>query len=201
MSRLHVGCGTVYLNNFVNIDIPSEHCYLAAERPDLIERYNTDVTNYYGRHVDKDFKKLRAGPKEVETVCDRYGSFLNLPARESSASEILSCQVFEHLSINEAQIALKECWRVLEYGGDLVIDIPDTEESICLYGETKDEFYIRHIVGPKQRGGWGFHIMAYNRPDLINLLEANGFRYINEAHHIVHSYPAFCLVFEKISKP
>lgn len=198
--NLHVGCGTVYLSDWVNIDIPSEDCYLASERPDLVERYITTVTNYYGRHVDKDFKKLRAGPQKTETVCDRYGNFLNLPARENSVKHILSCQVFEHLSINEALIALKECWRCLEYGGMLTIDIPDTEESIRLYGQTQDEFYIRHIVGPKQRGGWGFHVMAYSKEDLINLLEANGFKFICTKNDIIHSYPAICLMFQKVIK-
>lgn len=198
--KLHVGCGTVYLTDYINIDIPSEHCYLTPERPDLIERYETDIHNYYGRHIDQDFKKLRAGPKETHTVCDRYGNFFNLPTRSSSVSEILSCQVFEHLSISEAALALKECWRCLEDGGELVIDIPDIEESLRLYGETQDEFYIRHIVGPKQRGGWGFHAMAYSREDLINLLEMNGFKFVNEANFIKHSYPAFCLVFEKTVK-
>jgi hypothetical protein len=88
----------------------------------------------------------------------------------------------------------------LEYGGNLIIDIPDLEESVRLFGKTQDEFYIRHIVGPKSKGSWGFHQMAYTKEELINLVTAHGFRSVNNTFEIKHSYPAFCLSFEKISK-
>lgn len=199
LDALHIGCGTVYLKGWVNIDIPSDNCFLAPERPDLVAKLETTAGHYYARHQNETFEKFRAGPRNNETVCDRYGSFTNIPARSDSAIKIASVQVFEHLSIEEAQKALKECWRVLKYGGRLLIDIPDTEESIRLYGRTQDEFYIRHISGPKQRGAWGFHVMAYSREELINLAESFGFRFVEEDPNI-HSYPAIALVFKKITK-
>jgi hypothetical protein len=42
--KLHVGCGTVYLEGYVNLDLPVEgYSFLAAERPDLLERNRTTL--------------------------------------------------------------------------------------------------------------------------------------------------------------
>lgn len=195
-SKLHIGNGTIYLKDYINVDIPSDNCFLANERPDLIEKYITSEDNYYGRHSDKSTEKFKAGPKIVESVCDRYGSFQNIPARNNSISKIISRQVFEHQSITEAIAALKECHRVLVSKGELVIDVPDTELSIRMYGQTQDPFYIRHIIGPISKGSWGHHILAYSEPELINLCESNGYIFQNKLENI-HIYPAICLSFIK----
>jgi hypothetical protein len=192
--NIHIGCGTVYLENFINVDLPSPNCFLAHERPDLLEKFTTTEDEYYAKHANNSIDKFKAGPKVVETVCDRYGTFQNIPARDNSVKKILSRQVFEHQSVKEALLALEECRRVLLPGGRLTIDVPDTEASIRMYGQTQDPFYIRHIVGPISKGSWGHHIMSYSEPELVNLCESNGFIFLTQEENI-HSYPAICLTF------
>lgn len=192
--KLHVGCGSVLLRDFVNVDLPLPHVFLAKERPDLVERFITTEENYYGRHQDKTPETLRSGPVTKETVCDVYGSFTFLPVRSGTVSEILSIQVFEHLDRVEAEEALDECRRALMTSGILRLDIPDPDETIRRYGETRDEFYIRHLFGPR-RNIHGFHT-HYTRHMLQSLVEEHGFHTLMEERHD-HFYPAIKLRFQK----
>ena len=50
--KLHVGCGTVYLDGYVNLDVEVPgYSFLAAERPDLMERNRTSVDRYYKKET------------------------------------------------------------------------------------------------------------------------------------------------------
>jgi len=195
MIRLHIGCGAVYLDSYINVDIESPKTYLAKDRPDLVERWRTTADRYYAKHEDKTIDVLRHGPLDQEYVCDIYGSFTGLPFAAGSIDEVLSRHTFEHLSQREASRALDAVEQLLKAGGRLVLDVPDHEATLELFKETGDPFYMRHLLGPK-RDNHGYHMMSYTRPTLTALLEEHGFRYVQELPNI-HFYPAFCLVFEK----
>lgn len=194
--RLHVGAGSVYLRDHVNLDLPLPHVFLAKERNDLKLKFITSESDYYGRHADKTQETLRGGPVTQETVCDVYGSFGFLPARAGTVDEVLSVQCFEHLSGTEARQAITECHRVLKPGGTLRLDIPDADETIRQYRATGDEFFLRHLFGPR-RNLYGFHT-HYTREMLRELVEAGGFRYAGEDSAIKHFYPAISARFERI---
>lgn len=194
--KLHIGCGTVYLKGWVNVDLPGPDCHLAQDRPDLVERYaTTEEEGYYARHA-KTLEDLRKGPLAQDYVCDRYGSYHFLPAKPESASEILARHSFEHLSITEARRALVHLNQALEPNGILRLDVPNHDETLKLFGETKDPFYIRHLLGPR-RGDFGFHCMSYTPERLERLASDYGFRFAGTEPNI-HLYPAFCLRLQKV---
>jgi SAM-dependent methyltransferase len=193
--KAHVGCGSVYLSGYLNIDLPMSNVFTSWERPDLVDKWATTEGHYYARHEEKNADTTRGGPIEQQTVCDAYGSFSFLPVRSGIADEILSRQVFEHLPQSDAVEAFRECARVLKYGGILRIDVPDPDETLRKYHETGDEFYLRHLFGPR-RDQYGGHTM-YNRKMLITIAEESGlFRYLSEEENC-HFYPAFTLRFER----
>lgn len=193
--KLHVGAGSIYLLGWCNVDLPAPKTFLACERPDLVERWKTTEDRYYARHEDKTQETLAAGPLDQEYVCDRYGSFAFLPTAERTVSTVLTRQSFEHLSLTEAIHALDNMHRVLVDGGILRIDVPDHEETLRLYLETGDRFYVRHLLGPR-RNEYGFHLMSYDRPRLTNLVTSRGFKFVQEEPNI-HFFPAFTLRFVK----
>lgn len=193
--RLHVGCGSVLLKDYVNIDLPLPHVFLSKERPDLVERFITTEDNYYGRHEDKTADSLRGGAVTKETCCDVYGSFAFLPARDGTVSEILARQCFEHLDRREAGEAIKECERVLKVDGILRLDVPDADETIRKYRETGDEFFIRHLLGPR-RDLHGCHT-DYTRHMLKSFVMNSDFICEGEEKN-PHFYPAFTMRFRKI---
>lgn len=196
--KIHVGCGTVYLDpaeGWVNIDLPCAFCFLSQDRPDLVEKYKTTDANYYGRHEAKNLDFLRKGAQVNEYVCDRYGSFFFIPAAAGRVDEILARSVFEHLSLTEAERALEECRRVLKVGGILRLDVPDHDETMRLFAKTGDDFFIRHLLGPR-RTKWGYHCVSYTRDTLRDFVEKNGLNYVGEESNI-HLYPQICLRFTR----
>lgn len=195
--RLHVGAGSIYLREWVNVDLPFPNIFLASERPDLVEALSTDDTDYYGRHSGKTVETLRK-PINQEMVCDRYGSFDFLPVPPKSVDHLLSVECFEHLSISEAHAALERVKVVMKAGGILRLDVPDHDETLRLLRETGDAFYARHLMGPRNNDR-GFHMMSYGRESLSRLVESHGFSFEAEDHSIKHVYPAFCLRFRLAS--
>lgn len=193
--KLHVGCGSVLLRDWVNIDLPLPHIFLTKERPDIAEKFWTTEDDYYARHADKTQESLRAGAVTRETCCDVYGSFGFLPVRDRTVSEILSRQCFEHLDRHEATAAIDECGRALQPKGILRLDIPDADETIRQYRKTGDEFWIRHLFGPR-RSLFGFHT-HYTRAMLRMMVEGGPFYFVEEEAN-PHFYPAFTLKFKRL---
>lgn len=194
--KVHIGSGSVYLHGWLNVDVPSKRTYLASARPDLVQRYGTTESNYYGCHSRNNIVSFADGPLEQEYVCDVHGSFENIPVPHGTVTEVLARQSFEHISYTEAERALDAIDAVLAPGAVLRIDVPDHEETIHrLIDNPADTFYQRHLYGPR-KDPHGFHVMSYTRSALIGLVEAHGFKFAGEEVNI-HPYPAFCLRFIK----
>lgn len=194
--KVHLGCGSVYLREWVNVDLPLPTVFLAKSRTDLVEKWITTEDLYYARHADKTIDVWRGGATTKETVCDTYGAFNFIPARPGSVSEILARQVFEHLDREQAKQGLRQAHMVLKSGGLLRIDVPDPDETVRKYGETGDEFYLRHLFGPRL-DEYGYHV-HYSRKLLTQFVQSFGFRFVHEEQNI-HTYPAFCLRFAKVT--
>lgn len=193
--KLHVGCGTVYLEGYVNIDMPGANTSLSEDAPETVEALKTTERDYYARHRDVTQSSVADAPTIQKGVCDAYGALQALPVDDGSADEILARQVFEHLSVTEAREALYECNRALRPGGILRIDVPDHEQSMAKYRETGESFFKRHVLGSR-KDDFAYHIMGYTVPALVALAQQVGFKFIQQERNI-HFYPAFCLRFKK----
>lgn len=197
MKRLHLGCGSVYLEGYVNVDLPRDGIFSSKDRPDLVLDRKTKESDYYGHSTSETTQSLsQPKSKAKDGVCDVYDNACELETFEAGSSmEILSRQMFEHLSIAEARKALASFMRVLQPGGMLRIDVPDHDGTVEALLSTKDSFYVRHLFGTR-RDEYGYHIMSYTREGLRKLAREAGFEYLFEEPNI-HFYPAFCLRFRK----
>jgi hypothetical protein len=190
--RIHLSSGTVYLREWVNVDLPRPRVWLAAERPDLVERYATTSDDYYGRHRDHDaLASFRAGPEQTEYVADAYGSWHCIPGRDGEATELLARQSFEHLALADAHLALEEARRVLAPEGWLRLSVPDHDATLKAFIATQDLVFLRHLLGPRN-SPVGFHLMSYCRASLDALVCSHGFE-AGEDEPSPHAYPSLCM--------
>jgi len=191
-ARLHVGSGTVMLRGYLNVDVPTPRCFLASERPDLLERYVTDEGQYYRRH--EEYAKLdafRQGPNQDLYCCDAFGRWDCIPCRDGEAEELLSRQSFEHLGLSDAHRALEETRRVLQSGGMLRLSVPDHESTMRNFIETREVLLIRHMLGPRN-SPYGFHQMSYTEDSLNKLVCEHGFVPVGQDTN-PHIYPSISL--------
>ena len=106
----------------------------------------------------------------------------NLPMFEdNSASLIYSSHSFEYFDKDEANIALKEWYRILKPNGVLRLAVPDFNSLLKVYSDTGE---IDHILGPlygrmKIQTKFGdksiYHKTVYNFKSLSEILIRNNF--------------------------
>ena len=190
--NLHVGCGTVYLDGYVNLDLYVEgYSFLASERPDLVERNRTTVDRYY--KVEESRATLEGGPRDVQhCVVDRYAPMDALPYEPGTADEIRSVQSLEHLSMKEGPRVLKHWHAVLRAGGVLHVDVPDFEETarqlLAQPDEPSKDWYYRLVYG-SQKNAYAFHKNGFSPARLERMLREAGFREVRHLKNTIHFYP------------
>jgi SAM-dependent methyltransferase len=190
--KLHVGCGTVYLEGYVNLDLPVEgYSFLAAERPDLLERNRTTLGRYYKKEESRG--TLEGGPREPQAcVVDRYAPMDALPYAPGSVDEIRSVQSLEHLDMREGPRVLRHWYEILKPGGILHVDVPDFEETarqlLAQQDEPSKDWFYRLIYG-SQKNPYAFHKNGFSPARLERMLREAGFREVRHIPNTIHFYP------------
>lgn len=184
--KLHLCCGNVYLNGWINVDkwIDSDTTKYAKDHSDLVEQYGTTVENYYKFPFNENPNpKLRL----IDYACDLRSDF---PVTDQDVVDnIMMIQAIEHFTRSEAKRILQKCHESLIECGKLVLDWPDVYESARLIDNGEDEKAMRYIYcsGKDEyslhKWGYTFEMM---RDLLINEI---GFRMISEYNEIKHDYP------------
>lgn len=185
--RLHIACGTVYLKDYINIDLSLPGHYLANDRPDLVEQNVTTIDNYYKSDVSKnDFMTGKYQKKAV--VCDKFANVKKLNYPIGSIKEIVGMHIFEHFTFQEGQDLLEYWYELLEDGGSLRLHVPDIQGIVDSFNDDVD-WGIRQLYG-SQKNSFGIHKSGYTFDTLSRLLRRFSFRDIERLDNI-NSYPAF----------
>jgi len=191
--RLHVGCGTVYLEGYVNLDVEVPgYSFLASERPDLVELNRTRVERYYKHEESR--ASLEGGPRGPQfCVVDRYARVDALPFPRDSVDEIRSVQVLEHVGMKEAPRVLEHWRETLRAGGTLHLDVPDFEETarqlLAQPDEPSKDWYYRLVYG-SQKNPYAYHQNGFSPARVERLLREAGFRQVKHLPNTLHFYPA-----------
>lgn len=151
--KLHLGCGTVYKDGWINID----------------------------NNSDKNIKKLDLN----------YDLSDGIPFEKDSVDYIYNEHFLEHLTVEEGQVFLKDCLRVLKKGGVMRIAMPDLEYSVKEYfnsnwkEENAEEFKKFHLEFIQTRAErlnmafrWWGHKWLYDKEELERRLREAGFEQI-----------------------
>jgi predicted SAM-dependent methyltransferase len=187
MLKLHLGCGTIYLENYINVDANPD--FISTDNVDF-EENKTTLDNYY-KH------KWGNSPKRV--VADLKAEINDLPYEDGEVDEIIIIHVLEHIPLYEVDKNIAEVNRVLKAGGNLYVAVPDLKgfaKEFAVASEEKDEWYVRCIHGT-QRTKWDHHYCGYTHKTLKNLLRKHGFGNFKELKNI-NFYPAIHINCSKI---
>jgi SAM-dependent methyltransferase len=190
--KLHVGCGTVYLDGYVNLDVEVPgYSFLASERPDLMERNRATVDRYYKKEETRE--TLEHGVRETQAcVVDRYADLRALPYEPNTVDEIRSVQSLEHLDMKEGPRVLRHWREILRPGGVLHVDVPDFEETarqlLAQPDEASKEWYYRLVYG-SQKNAYAFHKNGFSPARLEWMLREAGFREVRHVPNTIHFYP------------
>ena len=189
---LHLGCGNVYLEGWVNVDVHQPgFAFTPSERPDLLELLRTTLDRYY---------RYAFGEAPQAVLADAFMNITALEFDDDSADEILAVGVFEHFSRDDARRTLTDWCRVLRRGGRAVIDVPDLVETGRLLRDapTADEalWAIRLIYG-SQKNPYSFHKWGYTPQTLDALGRECGFARSEPVRLVEHGYPMFSLALIK----
>jgi predicted SAM-dependent methyltransferase len=138
---------------------------------------------------------LGCGEGRIENLlnCDLYDEHADLKLdaldlsqyKDGSVDHIETHHMIEHLSLNEAESALKEWHRALKEGGFLVITCPDFRKVVFkwvkywfiapFFNPPKRREYIMKMFYGNQENPGQFHKYAYDSKSLKKKLEDSGF--------------------------
>lgn len=187
--RLHLGCGAVYLDRWVNVDAVGVR---ADEHPDLAREHATDLDNYFKRP----YKRRELGHEEREfNVVDVHADVLSMPMfADDTVDEILTVNVVDHLRFQDLPVAVAEWRRVLKPTGSLIIDVGDARGNaeLLVEAQTRDELeWALRLFYCHSRDPFDCHHWGYTPEYLRELMAEWGFVQLwTRDDWIDHIYPS-----------
>lgn len=167
--KLHIGCGTIYLKGYVNID-GAPHYIADKCPPELLEQNTTEFDRYY---------KQGFGTLPGHVVADLEHDLRKpLPFPNGFVDEIVMYQVLEHLPSYNTWALLSDFSRVLRVGGAFIVSVPDikgTAELLVNAQTDEEEDWAIRLIHGTQRNQWSHHYCGYTARTLKTLLSQYGF--------------------------
>lgn len=195
MIKLHLGCGTVYLKGYTNVDAPEtafKGTRFAIRR--AIKCNATTLANYYKRRFD-----MIKGGSDLPRVADMYFDirYLSSYFAYSSVDEILAYQVLEHFKQHEFETIMMDWHKCLKKGGMLRVDVPDILATLKIIIDSDDrvdnEFVLRLVYG-SGRNDYCIHYNGFCPEKLTRIFRNIGYKKITPLMKNIHSYPVFGLI-------
>lgn len=188
--KLHIGCGTVYLKNYINVDA-NPH-YLEKDAPsDILEMNSTTLDKYY---------KYEFCGSSGLCVADVKALAQSLPFTNETVDEIIMLHILEHLPAYKVDDLIHEFNRVLKSGGKIYIAVPDIIETAKLLVNSRsfeeEDWAIRLIYGT-QKNEFSHHFYGYTKRTLEKLFTKHGFGNFKYLPNI-NFYPAIHMEVFKI---
>lgn len=190
--KLHVGCGSVYLNGYTNIDVQG---VLSSEvDPAEFGAFATDIGDYY--NLPGTYDNL---PKRGQIIVDKRMDIRSLPYEYApkTVDKVVAIQSLEHLYPLDMIVALEDIYTMLRSPGVFILSVPDILGTLeWIRDPDKLDFSIRHLRG-SLRDDWSKHRSWWTADTLKNTLEGMGFQLVQQLDNF-HCYPAVVMKGQKI---
>lgn len=163
MLKLHLCCGTVYLQGYVNCDHDGKLALFHSKEKEINE---TTLDKYFKYPLELDSsKRIRR-----EFVIDCKMNILEKwPFEDNSISEIVMINGFEHFwYTKDIPHIVNEVKRVLVKDGEFIVDFPNIKEIVDKYYET-DPFLCMELIYCNHKDMYSIHHFSYT-PELFKSL-------------------------------
>jgi len=188
--KLHLGCGPVYLKEYVNIDARADFVFPNVPE-DIFNKNQTTFDNYY---------KYDFGKGSAKTIVDVESDIMNLSFPTCSVDEIVLMHVLEHIPQYQLPSFLNKIRSMLKEGGKFIIGVPDIKGFSKMLTEAttpEEEDWCIRLIYCTQRDKFCHHFCGYTERTIKELLEKYGFGDFVILPNI-NFYPAIHLTATKI---
>ncbi len=169
---LDIGCGRgFYIRLFTLLKFPKKIV-------------GVDQKQSYLRKIEN----LNKNDKRVSVL---VGSIYRLPFQDASFDTVVASEIFEHL--DNPQVAISECRRVLRKKGQLIITVP--HKNFPFFWDPINFILMKflHIHIPKHiwwlAGIWADHERLYTEKEIKSFLTKNEFKITRTKRIVSHCYP------------
>jgi len=171
--KLHLCCGDVYLQDYINIDVYGDLVEVIPENFNLTtldKYYKKEIFNFQRPIVDR-IMKLPQG-----YVYEPY-----------SIDEVLMISAFEHFSKEDAQELIRRIHNSLKSGGRFRFDFPDVSATVNQYWE-QPEYMMRLIYG-SGKNEFAYHKFGYTDKTIRDVLKIVPWTSVDIGEIVKHEYP------------
>lgn len=160
MTKLHICCGTVYLDGYINVDIKGK---LAQDNPKEVEINRTSLKKYFKFPLELNSSKR----KRRNFIIDQQMNILEKwPFENESMEEVVMINGWEHFFHNrDIPHIVNEIKRVLKMGGRFIVNFPDIKEIVDLFYYT-NPFLCMELIYCNHKDEVSIHHFGYT-PDLF----------------------------------
>jgi len=192
LTKLHFGCGDIYLRGYTNLDVYGELSDTLSEKA-LLE-HSTTICEYY----------RKAGswgslPERASVIVDERMRMQSVEYEypHGSVDKIIAVQSMEYLDPIDFITTLDGCLQALRKPGVLIVSVPDMDGTLDLLEDPeKVAFAARHLRGA-ERDKWSFRRSWWTYETLYKAFEWVGFNAVQSLPNF-HVYPAIVMKGQKI---
>ncbi len=175
---INLGCGIDNPPNWIGIDGGITHLIIKIF-PRFIAKL---LFNSFSMSKYHDFSDYYKKIKKINLI--HHDLTKSIPFPDNTINNIYSSHFFEHLTYNQSEILLKECFRVLKKGGIIRIAVPSLDQEVqeiklALYAYENGDFHkIQKYVTSESSGYnsiFNNHRFMFNYQLIFKHLEKVGF--------------------------
>ena len=177
----------------LNIDKKDVIIDIGCGSGNLLIELSKSCSGAYGADLNQkaiDFIKLRANKEKIKNIYLKKVSGPKLPFKNSSFDKVIAMELIEHLE--NPNLIIKECIRILKPGGLLFITTPNYRSFWPILETISDLFNLT----PKMKGEQ--HISKFNKKTLINCLMKNNLHPVKTGSFYLAS-PFFAVFSSKLA--
>jgi len=181
-SKINLGCGMTVHNDWRNVD--GSFNALISKFPRFIIQIAYSLTGARKSFTKQDYVNIL-----YENNFIHYDLRFGLPFHENMATHIYTSHFLEHLYPNEAELLLKDAYKVLKKGGVIRISVPDLEYAISLYPQEKKDMLNKYFFINNVNNTFSNHKFMYDYDSLSEILYSIGFQKVERSKFCSGDFP------------